>query len=391
MTTTLRDRCAIAGVGHTEYTRGTLRSTLELQLEAALAALEDAGLAAADVDAVMPNEMSGRIAEEFIIELGLTDLAFTSTIRTGGASVISAIQSACMAISTGVATCVLVVAGRSGYSEHRVSTSTTPAVPVLATVNEFEKPYGSLVAAQWFAQAAHRHMHEYGTTSEQFGHVAVTTRQHANLNPHAYMRDRPMTLSDHQSSRLITTPFRLLDCSLETDGAAAIIITAADRAADLRRGPVLISGVGEGHGNPPTSITQKGDLTAMEGMRHAGRRAFAMAGLGPDEIDCAQLYDGFTWFVVATLEALGFCAIGEGGPFVADGEIRLDGQLPVNTHGGLLSEAHVSGLGHVIEATRQLRATVEPERQVPGCETALVSNEGDFHEGSVVILRKGDS
>lgn len=388
MATILRDQCAIAGVGHTEYTRGTPRSTLELQLDAALAAIEDAGLTTADIDAVMPNEMSGRIAEEFIIELGLTDLAFTSTIRTGGASVISAVQSACMAITTGVARCVLVVAGRSGFSEQRVSTSSVPRAPVLATVDEFERPYGSLVAAQWFAQAAQRHMHEFGTTSEQFGHVAVTSRQHANLNPHAYMRDRPMTLADHQSSRIITTPFRLLDCSLETDGAAAIVITAADHAADLRQRPVLVTGVGEGHGDPPTSITQKRDLTAMEGMKRAGQRAFAMAGIGPGDIDCAQLYDGFTWFVVATLEALGFCGRGEGGPFVAEGGIGLGGRLPVNTHGGLLSEAHVSGLGHVIEAARQLRGTVEPERQVPGCETALVTNEGDFHEGSVLILRK---
>ncbi|AVP71410.1 transporter (plasmid) [Prescottella equi] len=387
----MRDRCAIVGVGHTRYTRGTSASTLELQLEAATAALGDAGLTTADVDAVMPNDMSDRIAEEFILNLGLEDLAFTSTIHTGGASVISAIQSACMAIATGVATCVLVVAGRRGYSEQRVSTTSVRPMPVLAAVNEFEKPYGSLVAAQWFAQSAQRHMHEYGTTSEHFGHVALTCRAHANLNPNAYMHSRPMTLADHQSSRMITTPFHLLDCSLETDGAAAIVITSAERAADLRREPVLISGVGEGHGSPPTSITQKPDLTFVEGMHFAGRRAFAMAGIGPDEIDCAQLYDGFTWFVLASLEALGFCGRGESGPFVADGRIGLGGQLPVNTHGGLLSEAHVSGMNHVIEATRQLRRSVEPQRQVTSCETALVTNEGDFHEGSVLILRKGTS
>jgi acetyl-CoA acetyltransferase len=386
---TLRDRCAIVGVGHTRYTRGTSASTLELQLEAATAALADAGLTPADVDAVMPNDMSDRIAEEFILNLGLEDLAFTSTMHTGGASVISAIQSACMAIATGVATCALVVAGRRGYSEQRVSTTSVRPMPVLGTVNEFEKPYGSLVAAQWFAQSAQRHMYEFGTTSEHFAHVAVTCREHANLNPHAYMYNRPMTVADHQASRMITSPFHLLDCSLETDGAAAIVITSAERAADLRRDPVLISGVGEGHGSPPTSITQKRDITFVEGMHFAGRRAFSMAGIGPGEIDCAQLYDGFTWFVLASLEALGFCGRGEAGPFVADGRIRLGGQLPVNTHGGLLSEAHVSGMNHVIEATRQLRRSVEPQRQVASCETALVTNEGDFHEGSVLILRKG--
>ncbi|MBS9376294.1 thiolase C-terminal domain-containing protein [Rhodococcus sp. B50] len=388
MSDTLRNRCAIVGIGHTRYTRGTSASTLELQLEAATAALADAGLTPADIDAVMPNDMSDRIAEEFILNLGLEDLAFTSTMHTGGASVISAIQSACMAITTDVATCALVVAGRRGYSEQRVSTTSVRIMPVLATVNEFEKPYGNLVAAQWFAQSAQRHMHEFGTTSEHFGHVAVTCREHANLNPNAYMYNRPMTLADHQSSRMITSPFHLLDCSLETDGAAAIVITSAQRATDLPHEPILISGVGEGHGSPPTSITQKRDITFVEGMHFAGRRAFSMAGIGPHEIDCAQLYDGFTWFVLASLEALGFCGRGEAGPFVADGRIKLGGQLPVNTHGGLLSEAHVSGMNHVIEATRQLRRSVEPQRQVADCETALVTNEGDFHEGSVLILRR---
>lgn len=386
----LTDRCAIVGVGHTAYTRGTTASTLELQLRATLAALADAGLSARDIDAVMPNSTSDRIAEEFIVNLGLTDVAFSTTAHTGGASVISAIQSACLAITAGVATCVLVVAGRRGYSEQRVSRSAIPPRGIDAAVNEFERPYGNLVAAQWFAHSAQRHMHEYGTTSEQFGHIAVTCRAHANLNPAAYLHAKPMTLADHQASRMITTPFRLFDCALETDGAGAVIVTSAERAADLAPPPVLIAGVGEGHGDPPTSITQKADLTFMEGLFHAGRRAFAMAGMGPADIDCAQLYDGFTWHVLAGLEALGFCGRGEGGPFVAEGRIRLGGQLPVNTHGGLLSEAHVSGINHVIEATRQLRREVESDRQVAHCETALVTNEGNFHEGSVLILRSAN-
>ena len=384
----LRDRCAIVGIGTTPYSRGTDASTLELHLEASLAALADAGLEPADVDGVMPHDIADRIAEEFVTNLGLRDLAFSSTIRTGGASFGSAVQSACLAVAAGVATCVLLPAGRRGYSEQRVSTSKVSPMPVLASINEFEKPYGNLVGMQWFAQAAQRHMHEYGTTSEHFGHIAVACRKHANLNPRAIMHGRPMTLPDHQASRLICTPFRLFDCSLESDGAGAILITSAERARDLAKPPVLVSGFGEGHGDPPTSITQKRDMTFIEGMHHAGRRAFAMAGIGPADIDCAQLYDGFTWFVLGTLEALGFCARGEGGPFVEGGRIELGGALPVNTHGGLLSEAHVSGVNHVIEAVRQLRCEVEPERQVDPCDTVLVTNEGDFHEGSVLILRR---
>lgn len=386
----LRDRCAIAGIGHTDITRGTTRSTLELQLAAAMDAIADAGLAPSDIDGVIPNEMSGRIAEEFILNLGIEDLAYSTTVRTGGASVISSILSACLAISSGVARAVLVVAGRRGFSEQRVSTLSTPTVPVMRTVEEFEKPYGSLVAAQWFAQSVQRHMHEYGTTADHLGHVAVTCREHANLNPRAYMHGRKMTLEDHRASRMITTPFRLLDCSLETDGAGAVVVTSAEHAADLPHRPVLISGIGEGHGTPPTSITQKSDITLVEGLRRAGDRAFTMAGLGPGDMDCAQLYDGFTWFVLASLEALRFCDRGESGPFVGDGNIRLGAALPVNTHGGLLSEGHMSGMNHVIEAAGQLRRTVEPERQVAECDTVLVTNEGDFHEGAVMVLSGGD-
>ncbi|WP_182357272.1 thiolase C-terminal domain-containing protein [Tomitella gaofuii] len=385
----LAGRCAIVGTGQTPYTRGTDRSTLQLQLDAAERAIADAGLTPADIDAVMPNAMSERIAEDFIVELGLPDVAYTSTHHTGGASVLSAVQSACLAVAAGVSRHALVVAGRRGYSAQRVSTSQARPERVTATVGEFEKPYGAIVAAQWFAQSAQRHMHLYGTTEEQLGHVAVGCRRHANLNPRAYMHGRGMTLEDHRRSRMITTPFRLFDCSLETDGAAAVVITSVERAADLPHRPVLVRGIAEGHGDPPTSITQKHDITVLDGLRSAGRRAFRMAGLRPADIDCAQLYDAFTWFVIASLEALGFCGPGEGGPFVEDGRIGPGGALPVNTHGGLLSEAHVSGMNHLVEAVHQLRGTAEPQRLVPGCEHALVSNEGDFFEGSVAILERG--
>lgn len=384
----LRDRCAIVGVGNTRYTRGTDSTILELHLEATLAALGDAGLRPADIDAVIPNDIADRIAEEYMLNLGLPDLAYTATMHTGGASVISGIQSACLAIAAGVATTVLVVAGRRGYSQQRVSTGQVTPKPILAAMREFEQPFGNTVALQWFAHAAQRHMHEFGTTSEHFGHIAVAMRKYANHNGNAIMREKKMTIADHQASALIATPFRLFDCSLESDGAGAVVITSAARAEDLKQQPVLISGVGEGHGNPPTSITQKRDMTVIEGIQAAGRRAFAMAGMGPADIDVAEIYDAFTWIVLGSLEALGFCGRGEGGPFVAESNLELGGLLPTNTHGGLLSEAHVSGINHVIEAVRQLRRQVEPERQVPGCETALVTNEGDFHEGSALILRR---
>ena len=337
----------------------------------------------------MPNELAGTVAEDFILELGLPNLAFSSTIRTGGASFVSAIQSAALAVAGGVANHVLLVAGRRGFSAQRVSKTSEGAIaphPVMRQIDEFERPFGNTVAAQWFAQAARRHMHEYGTTSEDFGHVAVAVRGHANKNPRALMYEKTMTLEQHQASPFIADPLRLFDCSLETDGATAIVISRADRAKDAKKPGIPILGVGEGHGDPPTSITQKRDLTRIEGLERAAERAYAMAGLGPEAIDCAQLYDGFTWIVLASLEACGFCAPGEGGGFVRDGRIALGGALPVNTSGGLLSEGHCSGANLVSEAVRQLRGEVEPDRQVAGCERILVTGEGDFHEGAVLIL-----
>jgi acetyl-CoA acetyltransferase len=382
-------RAAIVGIGQTPFTRGTPHSTLELHLLAGLEALADAGLRPEDVDGVMPNELAGTIVEDFILNLGLRDVAFSTTLRTGGASFLSAIQSAALAIEGGVATTVLLVAGRLGYSAQRVSKSSEGAMgslPVLNHVEEFERPFGNSVAVQWFAHAARRHMHEFGTTSEDFGRIAVSGRRNANHNPRALMHHKPMTLADHQASPLIADPLRLLDCSLESDGATAIVMTSAERARDLRKRPIPLLGFGEGHGSPPTSVTQKRDMTRIEGLEIAARRAFARSGLRPADIDCAQIYDAFTWVVLASLEAVGFCGHGEGGAFVREGHIEYGGSLPINTSGGLLSEGHCSGANLVSEAVRQLRREVESERQVPDCETVLVTAEGDFHEGAAVIL-----
>ena len=383
------NQTAIVGVGQTPFTRGTEASTLDLHLAAALEALDDAGLRPEDVDGVMPNEMAGTIAEDFILNLGLRDLAFSSTIRTGGASFVSAIQSAALAIAGGVCETVLLVAGRRGYSAQRISRTsegTMAPQPVMRSIDEFERPFGNTVASQWFAQAARRHMHEFGTTSEHFGRIAVACRKHANANPRALMFEKTMTLEQHQASAMIADPLRLFDCSLETDGATAIVVTSKERARDLRKPPVSLLGFGEGHGAPPTSITQKRDMTSIEGLVQAGEHAFRMAERAPEEMDCAQIYDGFSWIVLASLEALGFCAKGEGGPFVEGGRIEIGGALPINTSGGLLSEGHCSGANLVSEAARQIRGEVEVERQVPDCKHVVVTGEGDFHEGSAMIL-----
>ncbi|WP_235736616.1 thiolase family protein [Nocardioides alcanivorans] len=384
----MRGACAIVGVGDTPFTRGTDKSTLELHLEASLQAISDAGVEPADIDAVLPSSLAGLAVEDFIACLGLTDLAYSATTHMGGSSLIASVQTACMAVTSGVATCVLVPAGRRGFSGERISTGNAVRHPAAHAMHEFEIPLGNVGAPQWFAQAAQRHMHQYGTTSEQLAHVAMNSRRNANLNPHAYMHGRPMTLEDHQSSPMITTPFRMLDCSLETDGAGALLVTSVERARQLRRPVVTIAGVGQSHSSTPLSLTESPDMAVVQGVRTAAKRALDMAEASVTEMDLFNIHEGFSWYVIAALEALGVVPPGEGGPYVQDGNIALEGPTPVNPHGGALSEGHASGVNHVIEAVRQLRREVEPARQIVDVESALVVNEGGFFDGAALVLRR---
>jgi acetyl-CoA acetyltransferase len=198
---------------------------------------------------------------------------------------------------------------------------------------------------------------------------------------------KPLTLEDHQASRMISDPLRLYDCSLESDGGAAIVVSGADRANDLRKPPVYVMGVAEGHPDSPSVITQRPDMTRL-GIAKAAPKAFAMAGVSPADIDVAEIYDCFTYIVLCQLEDLGFCKKGEGGPFVESGAIRLGGKLPINTHGGLLSQAHMVGMNHIVELVRQLRGEAG-KAQVRGAEIGLVTGYGDMGDGSVAIMRRG--
>lgn len=388
MAALLRDRACVTGVGETPYVRGTTKTAFELQVEASLAAIADAGLAPRDIDGVIPVGIVSGTADDFIENFGIDDLRFSAVIPHGGASPVMALQAAAAAVATGVCSHVLITFGRNvtagaaaGRAGGRIHT-----MPQFHHVTEFEYPLGAVAPAQLYAPMARRHMELYGTTTAQFGEVAVAMREHALLNDNAVMR-KPIALEDHQNSRMISDPFRLLDCSLESDGGAAVVVSAAERAGDLRQRRVHIAGVAEGHPDSPGSITQRPDLTRL-GIAKAADRAFAMAGVSRADIDCAQLYDCFTYVVICQLEALGFCGKGEGGPFVQDGRLRLGGALPTNTHGGLLSQGHVWGLNHVVELVRQLRGQAG-RAQVPGCEVGVVTGYGDMGDGAVAILRRG--
>jgi len=380
----LKDKAAVTGIGETAYTRGTDKSALALTLEASLAAIKDAGLSPRDIDGVIPYAAGVAVAEDFMTNFGSEDFRFSATTPMGGASAVAALQCAAVAISAGVARHVLIPLGRDGYSGSRIGTR-IGQMPQFNVVAEFEMPSGANAPAQYYAPMVRRHMELYGTTSEQMGEVALTMRQHAMLNDNAVMK-KPMTMEDHQNSRMIADPLRLFDCCLESDGGAAVVVSASERAADMAQPPIYISGVAEGHPDSPSTITQRPDLTRL-GLAKAAPRAFEMAGVSRDDVDVAQIYDCFTYTVICQLEDLGYCAKGEGGPFVEGGRIALGGELPVNTHGGLLSQAHVAGLNHVVELVRQLRGAAG-RRQVADAQVGLVTGYGDLGDGSLAIMRR---
>ena len=380
----LREKAAISGVGETAYTRGTTKSGLALQLEASLNAIADAGLKPTDIDGIIPYFPGGGIAEDFVANLGLPDLTLSAFIPMGGATCVAALQTAAMAVATGVCKNVLISVGRTGYSGARVSTR-LQQFPQFALAAEFELPIGMFAPAQLYAQGARRHMELYGTTARHMAEVAVVTRQHAMLNGNVVM-DKPLTVEEYHASRMIADPFRLFDCSLESDGGAAVIVSASDRAKSLKKPLVTIMGVAEGHPESPASIAQRPDLLEF-GLVKAAKRGFEMAGVGPRDMDVAEIYDCFTFTVIRQLEILGFCKTGEGGPFVMDGRIALGGELPINTHGGLLSQGHVVGLNHVIELTRQLRGEAG-KAQVKDAGLGLVTGYGDMGDGSLANLRR---
>ena len=381
----LRDKAAVTGVGETAYQRGAARGATELQLQASLEAIADAGLKPRDVDGIIPIGITGAPAEELATNLGVAELRFSALTPMGGASSIAAIQCAAAAIAAGICDHVLIAAGRNVTAGARAGVR-IHQMPQFHLVTEFELPLGAVAPAQLYAPMARRHMELYGTTSAQLGEIAVTCRSHALLNDNAVMK-KPITLADHQASRMIADPFRLFDCSLESDGGAAFVISAAERARDMRRPRILVSGIAEGHPDSPSAITQRPDMTTL-GVAKAAPRAFGMAGATPADIQVAEVYDCFTWVVLCQLEDLGFCRKGEGGSFVEGGRLRLGGALPLNTHGGLLSQAHMLGLNHVVELVRQLRGQAG-RAQVAGAEIGLATGYGDLGDGAVAIMRRG--
>ena len=379
----LRDKAAVVGIGETEYSKESGRTELALACEAISKAADDAGIPVSEIDGLVRYDMDSVDEVALTSHLGLKNLGWMSHTGYGGTGGNAVIVHAAAAIAAGLASTVVCYRALNERSGHRYGQASTWMQEAMSGFEAFQMPWGMLTPAHMFGQFARRHMVEYGTTSEQFGHVAVALRKHGSMNPRAMMR-KPITLEDHQASRMIADPLHLLDCCIESDGACAVIVTAAERAKDTKHGPVWIMGAAQGSGTHAVGIVFRDDLAVAESVNTA-RDVYRSAGVGPSEIDAVMIYDHFTPFIIFSLEAYGFCKPGEGGPFVEDGRIEFDGALPVNTHGGNHSEAYIHGLPHIIESVRQFRG--ESTAQIPDPELIL-SCSSVAQLSAAVILRK---
>jgi acetyl-CoA acetyltransferase len=373
----LKSRTAIAGLGITKQGKVYDHNHVGFASEAVRLALEDAGLTRGDLDGLLVNPgLSwgdlGMASFQLQQAMGLRNLRLSASMNSGGATAATMIQYAAQSIANGLCSAVACVFSDAPLKPPKPADQARGeggSGAAYAFGRGLDAAYGQFGVNAMYAMVAQRHMHFYGTTNDHLGAIAVAERQWANRNPAAQFHDTPMTLDDYRRSRWVVEPFHLYDCCLVSNGGLAVIVTSAERARDLRRPPVYLWGMGQGHpgGDPAETLTSGAPL--------AKQSAFAMAGITLADIDVVELYDCYTFTVLVTLEDYGFCKKGEGGPFVADGRIGPGGTLPVNTGGGQLSSFYMWGMTPVSEAVIQLRGDGDP-RQVPEAKVALVSGNG---------------
>ena len=378
----LSGRYAIVGVGTSRFGKVQGVSAMGFTIEASKRAIEDAGIARDDIDGVlvvMPAVMgeqhgwAARVASYLGIEP-----TFSATMDMGGATACGSVQTAIAAMEAGYCQAVLCCFATQNWPQ---------GVPMQLFGSQFQIPYGDVGAITLMAHIKRRQQHEYGFTDEHYGRIAVTWRKHASMNPDAQMGKKLITMDDYMRSRWVAEPLRLLDCCPSTDGGGACIVTSLERARDLAKPPARILGTGQSHSSE--MIRPNGNYAAHWGGTKAAELTYRMAGLTPKDVDVAQLYDAFTPRVIHDLVAYGFCKPAEVGGFIESGELELTGSLPCNTAGGLISEGHLSGFGHVREGVRQLRGECGA-RQVKDANVCLVTGYGGApHEAPPTVSYAG--
>ncbi len=377
---------AIAGIGQTEFSKDSGRSELQLAAEAVRAALDDAGLAPADVDGLVTMTIDTNDELALIRSVGIENVRWASRTPFGGGGSSALVQHAVAAVASGAADVVIVYRAFNERSGARFGQPAQSSQARMAQGLNWYLPYGLDTPAKMYALWYQRYMHRFGLSNADFGRYTVVARKHAATNPNAWFYKRPITLADHQNSRWIVEPvLRLLDCCQESDGGVALVVTSAERARDLRQRPVVVEGATSGaviDGDVLFNYYDP-DLARFPQAEYVARQLWGSTGLGPDDIDAAMIYENFSPVVFYQLEAFGFCGYGEAKDFIADGQIEIGGRLPVNTHGGLLGEAYIHGVNNILEGVRQIRGTAA--NQVPGAAHVLCAAGH-----SAVVLGSGD-
>ncbi|SDT52563.1 lipid-transfer protein [Actinoplanes derwentensis] len=360
---------AIAGIGATEFSKDSGRSELRLAVEAIRAALDDAGLAPADVGGLVTFTMDANSEIAVAREIGAGELTFLSRIGYGGGAACAIVQQAVLAVSAGIADVVVCYRALNERSGRRFGQAfASPDADA-----GWHLPMGLATPAAQVAMVARRYLHDFGASPDDFGRVTVAARRHAATNPRAWFHGRPITLDEHRASRWIAEPLRLLDCCQESDGAVAVVVTSLARARHLRNQPAVIAAAAQGSGTGQYVMTSyyRSPVSELPEMGVVARQVWAQSGHVAADVRTAVLYDHFTPYVLMQLEELGFCGRGEARHLVADGGIELGGRLPVNPHGGQLGEAYIHGMNGIAEAVRQVRGTAA--NQVPGAGPVLVT------------------
>jgi acetyl-CoA acetyltransferase len=382
----MRDHAAVVGIGHTNFRSSVLRTEVRMAVEATLAACADAGIQPSQIDGMctVSTDLTGE--HNLATALGLRNLRFFAEVPFGGGGTCGAVGLAAMAVADGRADTVLCYRALNGRSRQRLG---GPQLPDQRFIKDFQFyiPAGLATPAQIAAVIGRRHMYQYGTTWRQLAAIALNSRGFAFTNPAARFFNIPLTLEDYEHGRMVADPLRIYDCCVDSDAAVALLITRAEEARDFKETPVYIMAFAQGMGSHTEMMPSfsRVDITCCEEVRACAAALWRRAGVGPRDVDVAQVYDHFSPMVLIALEEYGFVAKGDSGAWVESGALALAGELPTNTSGGQLGEAYVNGMNQIIEAVRQVRGTAV--NQVPDVEISFVSG-GSGVPTSALLFRR---